>query len=300
MRYLIEHWIETLATNAVKTGDGRLDSFSRDEIVFSHSEFNFRDGWIGHNWIASGTIDADDHITAINSFRGKLIKIIPKIALISQCYIDFISQSFLVIKEDRELAFFRYVNNIEPTPLMFMENELKALDILLENGDIPEEFYYRWNDLVNSYGYTSKLLNIISAIESLTKKPNGEKDWEKRKLILGEDLVTHLWGPSGLRHRLSHGDYYIKDDDKNYLDLIHQKIISYFNDYVLKEKLLATDIIKPQRHFFGNKEEGRWFIKPKQGNQINIKDVLKDFNENGIHDIKNYEYEWDKEITGAF
>jgi hypothetical protein len=304
MRYFIEHWIETLAHNAVWADEKSTCRFSRDEIDFSHFDFNKHDGWKEDAWIASGYIEATDYIQAINDFRAKLHKIIPKISLVSQSYIDFISQSFLITRKDYDVGFLRYTHQVPPSPLMFMENELEALDKLSTTEDIPEEFYFYWNDVINSFGHTSKLLSVVAAIECISKKPNGDADWDKRKLILGEELVSYLWGKSkgnheGLRHRLSHGDYYIIEDGrKNYLELIHKKVMKYFNKYIFKKDLLNLDVVNPQRHFFGNREEGRWFIKPKPGNALNIKDVLSDFNKNDIHNTENYEYEWEYDIDG--
>ncbi len=302
MRYFIEHWIETLAHNAVMEEGSTPASFSMSDITFQHNNFNMADGWKENGWIASGYIEAPNFAEAINTFRNKLLKIVPRVALISQSYTEFLSQSFLITKEGSDVGFLRYVERSETVGLMFMEKELEALKLLMARTDIPEEFYFYWNDAVNGYGYTSKVLNVLSAVECLSKKANGEADWNKRVLMLGQDLVYDLWGVSGnrsqgLRHRLTHGEYFQAiDNGKNYLDIIHKKIIVYFNSHVLGKDLLMMDVVSPQRHFFGNMQECRNFIKAKEGFTINLKDVLQDFNGNDIYSIKNYEFEWDRKV----
>ena len=37
---------------------------------------------------------------------------------------------------------------------MFVESHVTALDRLLADPSIPDEFYYYWNDVVNAVGYT--------------------------------------------------------------------------------------------------------------------------------------------------
>ena len=61
-----------------------------------------------------------------------------------------------------------------------MTTQQKALLALLGCPQIPEEFFYYWNDAVNSTGYSSKLVLMFSAIEALVKKPDGEKDFAGR------------------------------------------------------------------------------------------------------------------------
>ena len=299
MKYFIEHWLQTLSQNGVMS-ESSPASFLRLEIKFSHYDFSNQNGWRENAWIASGHIDAENHLEAVNKFRSKLQKIIPKISLIGQAYIDFVSQSFLVTKEGDNFALLRYVTDTTPVPLMFMEKELSALDALMKNESIPEEFYFHWNDMVNTSGSTPKFLSMFSAIEALSKRPNGKPDWEKRKLILGEELTNDLWeiSDNGLRHRLIHGNYFIKKDvEKDYFDLIHKKVIGYFNKNVFAENLIEENINQPQRHFFGNKEWILQFVRPRGRNTLNIIDILFDFNKNGTNNMENYEYEWEKNLN---
>jgi hypothetical protein len=147
---------------------------------------------------------------------------------------------------------------------------------------------------------------MFSAIEALVKK-NGKKDWNLINEILGEDLVKELFGTkkqsnAGLRHRLVHGEYFgNQDQGKNYLELVHNKVIGYFNTKIFPESLIHENITRPQRHFFGNKEECNIFIKIKdRSKSFELKDLLKDFTDNGFRTPEKYEYVPDDELNSTY
>jgi hypothetical protein len=307
MIYEIQHRIETLAKNAVGIEKGE-PCFASMDISFSNWDFNWNDGWKGKYWLAQGKVEATNGDEAFKMFSTKLAKIVPRIALIAQCYIDSLSQPFLLLKSDADVAFLRFIRDRGATGLMFTEGHQKALITLLGNHQIPEEFFYYWNDAVNSTGYSSKLVLMFSAIEALVKirdgKTKDKKDWDKLELILGLELKTTLWGTKenrgegALRHRLIHGDYFDPGDSgKDYIDLVHKKIITYFNEVILGEKLINENVVNPQRHPFGNKEGSRFFIKAKGSNKLNLKDVLSDIQKNDIYQMENYESVYDEALT---
>ncbi len=295
-KYKIEHKILTLARCAVMEKKDDPTSFEIDNIKFSHWDFNYRDGWLTDAWLAVATIEAENYHKAFEEFIKKLSRLIPRISLISQSYIEYLSEPFIIHKIESDTAFFRYTNNTGAVGLMFMEGEQKALKILLNNEVIPEAFYYYWNDAVNATGYSSKLLLMFSAIEALTKK-NGQKDWNLINEILGADLVKELFGTkkhpnTGLRHRLVHGEYFSNQDKgKNYLELVHNKVIKYFNDKIFKESLIRENITHPQRHFFGNKKECKIFVKVKINECVfSLKDLLQEFSDDEFHASEKYEH----------
>lgn len=291
MLYKIQHRIHTLSENAIMEG-GKPTGFSFDNIEFFHWEFNYSDGWLQDFWLAEGEIIADNGIDAVNSFRKKLGVIIPKVAFISQSYIDFITEPWLMSKEDSDVLLYHHSKDRPGGGLMFMEKDKKVLDLLLEYKGISEDFYRYWKDTVNTTGYSSKLLLMFSAIEALAKDSHGKKDWSKIQDILGDDLTEDLFGTKenskiGLRHRLVHGEYFNeKDTKKNFLDLIHKSVLNYFNRVILKENLLEMDIVNPQRHPFGNKETGFVFLKQKQ--IFDLKNVIADFEESGPRNSERY------------
>lgn len=295
-KYKIEHKIRTLAYCAVMENKNKPASFEIDGVEFSHWDFNYRDGWRGSDaWLAVVEISAENYVDAVNGLVGKLFKLIPRISLISQSYIEYISEPFLVHKAGSDVAFLRYTADVRGGGLMFMEREQKALIELLGAKEIPETFYYYWNDAVNATGYSAKLLLMFSAIEALVKK-NGQRDWNLINELLGEDLVKDLFGTkgqsnTGLRHRLVHGEYFDGGDHgKNYLELVHKKVIFYFNTKIFSESLISEDVVHPQRHFFGNKKGGNFFLKCKDGSRFfSLKDLLNNFTDGRFSTDGKYE-----------
>lgn len=292
-KYKIEHKIETLAQNAVMTMEVP-GSFVIDGTIFSHYEFSHTKGWLHDSWIAAAIIEALNFKEASHLFWQRLFKIVPRATFISQCYTEFVTQPYIICKVGANSAFFRFVRDSQPVGLMFAEDELRALNLLLNRNDIPEQFYRYWNDAVNATGYTPKLLLMFSAIEALAKSGPGKKDWDKIKSILGTDLTIGLFGTkenpkTGLRHRLVHGEYFNSGDTgKNYVDIVHKRLISYFNDKIFKEQLLEVNVTEPQRHLFGNKQEMRSFIQPFEGAELSLKLVLADFEANDLSKMKQY------------
>jgi len=285
-QYKIDQKILTLAECAVMDNEDRPASFKVEDTEFIHLDFNYCDGWTSHAWVASAIVEAENWNSAFSRFIEKLSRLIPRISLIAQAYIEYLTEPLLIHKVGSEVALFRYVKNIDPVGLMFMENEKGALIKLLSDKEIPENFYYYWNDAVNAVGYSAKLLLMFSAIEALSRNlemSSGKKFYEIREDILGKDLAGEIFRQNdGLRHRLSHGHYFDgRDNGKNYIEIIHQKIIQYFNAKIIKESLICEDVKHPQRNFFGNKEGGYTFIKTKDdGSEFNLKDVLHDFDNN--------------------
>ncbi len=282
--YEIEHKITTLAQNAVPDkSKNSYHIFSIGDITFEHWNFNIRDGWLENAWLAKSEVKNSSFLKAINSFRKRLWKIVPRIALISQSYIEYHVEPFVVHKKDSDTAFFHCTKDRESGGLMFMENEKQALDEILASAQVPDEFYYYWNDAVNTIGYSAKLLLMFSALEALAKKRDKKKFQKPIDLysyILGKRLANKIFAQTmGLRHRLVHGEYLSpkQDGKKNYLDLIHKKVILFFNKKVLSKPLLSEDVVNPQRHFYGSKSEWHRFIKRKDNGLIfELKDILNE------------------------
>ncbi len=214
---------------------------------------------------------------------------------------------------DKDFAFVRYVCEDEAVGLMFGEKEEKALVILLKNNEIPKAFYSYWNDAVNTIGYSSKLLLLCSALDALGKvglsrgdKKYKEKFYKKIEVVIGQELKEKLWGTkqdpnSGLRQRLVHGDYLVQDDvERNYVELVQEKIVKYFNESIFKETLLAEDVVEPQRHILGNKKAYQNFIKPSKNKPVDLQEILSALNEDGIEKLEEYEWVDDEELTANY
>ena len=204
-------------------------------------------------------------------------------------------------RDDLNVAFFKYVRARGSVPLMFTEHGHKALEKLLQSS-VPEAFFHYWADAVNAYGFSAKLLLMFAAVEALTKKENGDVDVPKRIAVLGEELATKIFaGRSGLRHRLSHGQYFDEPDSGvNYVEVIHKTVISYFNREILGEPLLQTDVVNPQRHFFGNAEQWMGLIRPKENVPLTLKVAIEHFSRHdGIYS-EQHEIIGDDEVRDAF
>jgi len=258
-------------------------SFEFEGIEFYHCEFSHQNGWQKDEWNAAETIEAETWESAFTLFRQKLFSIIPKISFISQAYIDFRIQPFLVHKNESQIAVTNYVAESKPVGLMFGNDDVKVLTELVKNKDIPKEFFLYWNDAVNTTGYSAKLLLMFSAIEALTKKPNGKPNYTLREEVLGKELKFEIFGDknkskTALRNRIVHGEYFSPEDKKNYIDAIHKQTIRYFNEHILSESQINEDVKNPQRHFFGNKKSWYGFVERlDKSNEFDLDDILKDF-----------------------
>ena len=299
-QYEIQCRIETLANIAVSSNAETL-SFLSDEILFSHWD---RDPLSNsHFWLAKVNVKAGSKDNAISSFNNKMARQIPQIAFISQCYIEFACQPFLVKRFDKNFAYFRYVRESEAVGLMFGDTEKQALDALIINTEIPESFYFYWNDAINTHGYSSKILLLCAALDAMGKvglsredRKYKEKFYRTIEEIIGPELMKVLWGTkqnpnSGLRQRLVHGEYFGQDDfEMNYVDCLHKSIIRYFNESILKQNLLDENVVAPQRHIRGSLEAYQNYIGSKEGNSLELRELVAEIDENGINNLIHYEW----------
>jgi hypothetical protein len=298
MVYVVEQRIHALAENAVAAS--AENSFEILGVKFRHWNFSATEGWTGDAWLATSSIEAANFREAFLKFQMRLRETIPRISFIGQCYIETRTQPYLIRRLDSDIAYFRFSRDRAPVGLMFMEGEFEALQILLADKSIPVEFFYYWNDAVNTIGYAAKLLIMFSAFEALVKTQSGAKDWLKIEMILGRDLMEEFYGTktksrSGLRNRLTHGEYFNDQDAVavSQVDRFHEKLVNYFNDQIFGKKLLQESVLQPQRHFVGNKEELPVWIRkrPEVPNEFSsLIGVLKDFNPDGPNWRANYEF----------
>ncbi len=306
MEYRIEHRIRTIAQNAVMPG-GQPPAFTTDGVELTHWSFNFRDGWLGDAWLASGMVEAVSYVDAFVRFRAKLDRIIPRIALISQCFIDYLREPFLIHRTDSDVAFFRWSGERKGVGLMFMEKEQQALEELLNAPSVPHEFFLYWNDAVNTTGYSSKLLLMFSALEALVKRKNGTKDWALLGQILEPQLVEELWGKKGdshqaLRHRLVHGEYFGGTDaGKDYVGRVHKRVIRWFNQTILVACKIEEGVLQPQRHPFGNMEETKSFVRALLSpSDLSLRSLVDDHGEHGLKSRDRYEYVHEPAVTQTY
>jgi len=284
-QYIVQQKIKTISDLCILEKDNPVPMIIGG-IEFMQWDFSIAQGCTGDAWIAEGKEDADNFHDAVFSFRKKLNKIVPKIAFISQCYMDYTQEPFLILRINDNLAniaFVYYTTNRNAPGLMFMAEEKDNFDKLnLKNN----EFFWYMSDCYNTIGYTAKLLLMFAALESLAgkdiKTDEDGKEYEtynkeNMKTILGNELFNEIYGQGGLRHKLTHGEYIDSSfSGKNYVEVLHNLILEYFNkNFDMK---LNTGVVHPQRHPFGSAYEIKTFIKPKEGNDIGmtLKNVLID------------------------
>jgi len=298
MNYRIEQRIHTLAENCIQESATAGYAFTIEDVTFSQWPAGGPNPWEHQYWLASADVEAADYITAWRMLRTKLIRLVPRIAVVSQCYIEFQGQPILIKRDDQDVAFIHWIGEEERGGLPFMMRERKALDLLLQKKELPEEFFYYWNDATNCDGYASKLLLMLSAVETLVTTPveNGHprKDYDKMELILGSDVKKALWGEAGmsrdaLRHRLVHGEYFgAKDGAEDYVEIVHRRLIQYLNKVIFNEKLIEEETAYPQRHPSGGRVQARAFIRALNGAPVNLVNVLPEAKAD-IDNLINYE-----------
>jgi hypothetical protein len=309
MLYKLQQRIHTLAQNIGEILTTGTPRFIVDDVSLLPWQVEPSDEWCTHPyWIAETEIHADGFKQAYGRFGDTLARIVPRLSLVSQCYAEYATQPFLVLKKDSAIAFFRYAVDQGGVGLVFTDQEQKALRILMADSQIPKEFFWYWNDATNSSGYASKLLLMLSAVESLVAKPTAkgrpEKDWNQLEKILGLELKREFWGEennhaNALRHRLTHGRYFEPEDGAmNYLELLHKRIIAYFNEVIFQEQLIQQDVVKPQRHPFGNRDIGQSFIRSLGDTELTLTSLVSDMG--ASYELTRYERIVDDKLWDSY
>lgn len=308
MRYRIEQRIHTVAQNVVDHSTGFPPTFTEAGTTFT--PWQEQEWWTNHYWLATSEFEADNFKSAWEAFQKILSRLVPRISVVSQCYTAYRVEPFLILREGSGVSFVRWVEERGSSGLMFREDQLEALGLLLRSPEIPDEFHYYWNDATNSTGYASKLLLMLSAVEALVKvrTPGGKskKDWNKLEHILGPKLKKDLWGTkdnheTALRHRLMHGEYFQPTEGQiDYFQLLHGSIIKYLNESILRKPLLDENIVAPQRHPFGNKIQGHSWIRALDNAPLTLTAIMTDMENSGGYNLSYYERVVDEKLWETY
>ncbi len=282
--YVIQKRIHTLIEYGLFE-EARLIPFTRNGISFSAWDEDVATAWRSRFWIAEGEIESGTFTDGWKVFQEALTKIVSRISFVGQAYHTDVGQPYLIKRADSNIAYYRHSRDRGPVPLHFNEEELGALDILLTDACIPDAFYLYWNDAVNAVGYAAKLVLMFAAIEILFEKPTRTNSdfYAAIEAVFGPDIKRELYGTpenkgrSGLRQRLVHGDYLSVSDTKNYVEIIHQTIVRYFNQGMLRNHPINESVVSPQRHLFGNLEVWHGFIRAETDAPLKLKPVLAAF-----------------------
>ena len=282
--YFIEKRIHTLIEYGL-FNEADLVPFTCNGIRFSSWEQNTGETWRSRFWIADSELEAGTFTDAWKLFQVALTKVVSRISFVGQAYHTDIGQPYLIKRTDSEIAFFRHTRDRGPVPLHFNEEEFGALNILVADTRIPNAFYLYWNDAVNAMGYAAKLVLMFAAIEVLFEKASRTpaEFYASIEAVFGPDLKRELYGTpedrgrSGLRQLLVHGDYMSETDTKNYVDIIHQIIVRYFNQGMLQSYRINEAVVSPQRHLFGNLEGWAGYIRAEADAPLKLKPVQAAF-----------------------
>lgn len=104
MIYTIEQRIHTLAQNAI-LGHEKA-GFTVDNVAFVHWGSDVTHDWSYDFWLATTQVDAENYHLAFHQFRAALLRIVTRISLVSQCYIDSVLQPIPDFEAGRESSFF--------------------------------------------------------------------------------------------------------------------------------------------------------------------------------------------------
>jgi hypothetical protein len=138
MLYRLEQRIHTLAENVVDRATGGDPAFTAEGITFSPWKVEPSDGYWAHQyWLATSEIEEKNFQDAWRLLWNRLARIVPRVCFVSQCYIEYVTQPLLIVQKDFDTAFLRYTVEKNGVGLMFMDQEHKALDLLLNESRIP-------------------------------------------------------------------------------------------------------------------------------------------------------------------
>lgn len=237
-------------------------------------------------------LDKPDLDSAYRSFAERLSQLIPRIAALTQCYMGYGDQPFLVHQHGSDHAVF-FLTARRRSPLTFTKEHVSGLDALLKTSGIPPTFYWYWHDAMHAEGYAAKLLLLANAVDALAKHAAKEVLDDKKKKaqrfrkitdILGFELKEILWGTQenhgedALRHRLSHGEYlHRKDTKSDYASLIHKRVVTYLNQHHLPPGTIAEEAEAVPRHPAGTLLGAPLLIRALNGSELSLMPVVRDF-----------------------
>lgn len=288
-KYFIEQKIKTLSHLAVGLDQDFTPKMNIDNYIF-HQEFDVREAWKGNAWFVKKEIKANSGVQALNQFRSQLDKIVQKIGFVSQCYMDFYREPFLIYKFEsnpEKIFFYKHIQERDPVGLQFDEQELGAYEAIKE-FKYPEAFRFL-QESRNTIGYIPRLLLLFSALEAMCGKVEYENsngkvyityNKDEMKKILGDVLYNEVYGENGIRHKLNHGEMVESAFGRDYSEEIYKSIISYFNMNFNAQ--IEESVVSPQRNFYDNREFLNLWLKPEESFNINLKSCIDGFNETDV------------------
>lgn len=288
--YKIQHKIHTLSEVSIHPDANYLvcPEFMIEWFRFTPFEFNSANQHLLEKaWIVEKEVHSNTAFEWLNLFRLELNKISPKIAFLSQCYFEYLSQSFLILRlnDNPENKFIcRDVTPTEGVPLHFQDQELTDYNLLMSIPELRDnQSFIYLQDYYNSTSWRPKAMLLFSALEALAGRIEKMDDewnsyftYDKSRMIqiLWKELYNTVFWRDWLRHKLNHWEdisrYFQEMVQvwKDYGSEIYLKIIQYFNrNYWLS---ISEEVVNPWRHFFGNMQYLLLFMKPDWDRDVNL------------------------------
>lgn len=172
--YKIQHKIHTLSEVSIHAvSDYQIPpEFTIDGFRIFPFEYNAANQHLSEKaWIVEKEIQANNAFESLNLFRLEFNKISPKIAFLSQCYFEYLSQSFLILRlnNNSENNFIcRDVISREGVPLHFQDQELVDFNLLMSMPELRDnQSFIYLQDYYNTTSWRPKAMLLFSALEAL-------------------------------------------------------------------------------------------------------------------------------------
>src|SRR5262245_24362668 len=157
MLYRVEHRIAALSAMTI-VRDGRIaEYFDAEGVRFSPWDLSPEGRYRADFWLAEAEIDAGHLIDALERYWPRVARIVPRLSLVTQAYIEGTMQPFLFVSDVAAIGYLRYTKHADAVGLYLGVEELDAMNELLHDTTIPNEFFYYWNEAVATAGYTAKI-----------------------------------------------------------------------------------------------------------------------------------------------
>lgn len=302
--YIIEQRISTLADLWLVKESGYITrEMTIDDFMFNQWRVPQGTGMRSDKaWIAKKEIRSNTGNRALNRFRTELNDIVLRLGFVSQCYMDFYEEPFVLFRRTNnidKLFFYRHIESRKGVGLHFGNSELNTYRQIIDY-EYSEAFKFL-QECRNTIGYVPKLLLLFSALEAMcgkvskddgTSEPYSTYNKEVMKEILSNSLYNKLFGKEGIRHKLDHGEMIESAFGKNYVEEIYTKIVTYFNSKYKTN--IRTDIVHPMRHFYRNSYHMDLWLKPKHNFEISLQNCTQNCDEST--NIKDCDYVTDADI----
>lgn len=82
------------------------------------------------------------------------------------------------------------------------------------------------------------------------------------------------------------------------MELLHRRIVAYFNEVIFKEKLIDENVINPLRHPFGNRGLGQSFLRAEENAKFTLTRVIADMDSN--YNFKHYQRVVDQQLWNNY